>query len=192
MTNKDIIKMMLTSISYGRDIDIDTFYDTDGNLVYDITAYHTFYDAYDEEALLKIDESNMPDCVSFMCYGMYDFFKEYNDFIIDNAKNIQQDYLFSLKPIKFLTDDNHRHKIINDEIKRKKEVETFIKETKYISDWEKENHPCPQCKLNKKDHWDTIHYNCAEHHTMRCPLLKEFQNKSSEMYREYQKIKRNE
>lgn len=32
------------------------------------------------------------------------------------------------------------------------------------------------CKINKKDHWDDVHYNCAENHHSRCPILKEYQN----------------
>ena len=81
---------------------------------------------------------------------------------------------------------------IAEEKKAAEETERYIEETKYITDWCKENNPCPNCKINKKDHWDDIHYNCAENHHMRCPILKEYYNDRDELYNEYRERKKEE
>ena len=57
------------------------------------------------------------------------------------------------------------------------ENKEYIRKTKPASDWWKENNPCPKCEINKKDHWDDIHYNCELCHAQRCPILKEAQKK---------------
>ena len=61
-----------------------------------------------------------------------------------------------------------------------------------VADWCNENNPCTNCKINKKDHWDDVHYNCAENHYMRCPILKEYHNNRDTMYNEYAERKREE
>jgi hypothetical protein len=91
-----------------------------------------------------------------------------------------------------LLDDNERNKVYEHQKKVAEETKRYLEETKYITDWCKENNPCPNCKINKKDHWDDIHYNCAENHNMRCPILKEYHNDRDELYNEYRERKKEE
>ena len=93
---------------------------------------------------------------------------------------------------KSLLDDDVRNSIYEQQKKDAEETERYIEETKYITDWCNENNPCPNCKINKRDHWDDIHYNCAENHYMRCPILKEYYNHRDKLYNEYTEHKREE
>ena len=95
-------------------------------------------------------------------------------------------------PQKYLLDDNERNSFYEHQKKDAEEMERYLEETKYITNWCNENNPCPNCKINKKDHWDDIHYNCAENHNMRCPILKEYHNHRDKLYNEYTEHKREE
>lgn len=188
----DVIKMMLTSISYGRNITIDSWR-ANGDVVYDVSAWGTYHEeSDDEEEFDVIGSKSLPACFSCTCYGLYDFMYEFNKFVEENKKAIRHDNLFSHLPNKYITDDELRHQIIDEELARQKRTQKYLKETKYITDWAEKNNPCPECKINKKDHWDVIHYKCEGNHTNTCPILKEFQKKHSEMYREYNERKEKE
>jgi hypothetical protein len=41
-------------------------------------------------------------------------------------------------------------------------------------EWYNKNNPCPTCAINKRDHWDTVHYNCKLCHTHSCDILLKF------------------
>lgn len=86
-------------------------------------------------------------------------------------------------------DDETRELLIKNEIKRKEEVEKYLEETKYITERCEKNNPCPNCKINKKNHWDDIHYNCEDNHNMQCQILKGYQIKVEGMYKEYKDSK---
>ena len=71
-------------------------------------------------------------------------------------------------------------------------IHTELMIVQYIKYWCNENNPCPNCKINKNDHWDDINYNCAEYHHMRCPILKEYHDNRNKLYNEYIEHKREE
>lgn len=85
---------------------------------------------------------------------------------------------------KYILDDEYReNRQAEEELTNLfNEKESEISQSFY--QWIKENDPCPNCTINKKDHWDDIHYNCEEFHTMRCPILWEFMNKRDEKRKE--------
>ena len=74
-------------------------------------------------------------------------------------------------------------------------VEKEVKEVKRarLTEYAAANHPCPNCPDNKKDHWDSIHYNCEEHHRMRCAKLLDFNATIDKMFRDHKEktIKQN-
>jgi hypothetical protein len=52
---------------------------------------------------------------------------------------------------------------------------------KPIQEWHEKNNPCTTCTINKKDHWDDIHYNCELNHTHSCKIMIEHYDKLNEM-----------
>ncbi len=48
-------------------------------------------------------------------------------------------------------------------------------------EWHEKNNPCPICTINKKDHWDSIHYNCELNHTHSCKIMIEHYEKLTEL-----------
>ena len=55
-------------------------------------------------------------------------------------------------------------------------IELGREKIKPVYDWRDANNPCPNCTINKKDHWDIIHYKCELNHKNSCKILIDFQN----------------
>lgn len=172
LSRKDIMKLCLCSINYGKGITIDSTICSDGSTYYEVSAKHNF----------KNDNE-----IRIVCFGIYDFICEFVSYIKEH--DIEYDYVLSKQTLKAILDDKTREFLIRHEIKRKEKVEKYLEETKYITEWCEKNNPCPNCKINKKDHWDNIHYNCEENHNMQCQILKEYRSKVEGMYKEYKESK---
>ena len=72
--------------------------------------------------------------------------------------------------------------------KRNKQIETYIKETQYITDWKNQNNPCDNCPDKDKNWNDKVHL-CNLYYVHNCPKLNDFHNKVSEMYKLYRENK---
>lgn len=179
MTNKDFIKLLLISVGCDKKYSIEISRASGGYHVYDI------YGEGEEEG----------QCINIIAYDMYDVILSFLNCIRENPDiNLLDKLNYSINHLsqKYLLDDNERNAVYEQQKKAAEETERYLEETKYITDWCKENNPCPNCKINKKDHWDDIHYNCAENHHMRCPILKEYYNDRDELYNEYRERKKEE
>ena len=176
-SNKDFIKMLLIAVGCGRNYEIDTYRVDDGSTVYDINGQS-------EDGSSRI---------SINGYGMYDVLLSFLKYIRDCPEEELLEHLnydVSHLPLTYLLDDDERNAVYEANKRHAEEVEKYLDETQYITDWCKENNPCPNCTLNDKSHWDDIHYNCELNHTHSCPILKEYHKKRSEMYEEYRKRKK--
>ena len=178
MTNKDFIKLLLISVRCDNKDDNDSHRTDDGSIYYYVTG-----EGYDENQSICFDGFSMYDLILSFLNNI----KEDTDIDLLNKLNYSINHLSQ----KSLLDDDIRNLVYEQQKKAAEEMERYMKETKYITDWCNENNPCPNCKINKKDHWDDIHYNCAEHHHMRCPNLKEYYSKRDKLYREYKERKMN-
>lgn len=177
MTNKDFIKLLLISVGCDKKYEIDSHRTDDGSIYYYVTG-----EGYGESQAICFDGFSMYDLVlSFLNI------KE-TDIDLLNKLNYSVNHLSQ----KSLLDDDIRNSVYEQKKKAAEETKRYLEETKYITDWCNENNPCPNCKINKKDHWDDIHYKCAEHHHMRCHILKEYNNKRDKFYREYTERKMKE
>ena len=179
MTNKDFIKLLLISIGCDKKYEIDSHRADDGSIYYEVSGKG---DNEDQE-------------IYFDGFGIYDLIlnflnniKENPDIDLLNKLNYSINYLTQ----KSLLDDDIRNSVYEQQKKAAEETERYLEETKYITDWCKENNPCPNCKINKKDHWDNIHYNCELNHNNRCSILKEYRNDRDELYNEYRERKKEE
>lgn len=175
-SNKDFIKMMLIAVGCDRNYEIDTYRTVDGYTLYDISA----------------SSEDGSRCIKIVGYGMYDVLLSFLKYIRDCPEEELLEHLnydVNHLSLKCLLDDNERNAVYEANKRHAEAVEKYLKETKYITDWCKENNPCPNCTLNDKKHWDSIHYNCELNHTRSCPILNEYNKKRSEMYEEYSKRK---
>lgn len=179
MTNKDFIKLLLISVGCDKKYEIDSHRTDDGSIYYSASG--------------KGD--NEDQAIYFDGFGIYDLIlnflnniKENPDIDLLNKLNYTINHLSQ----KSLLDDDIRNSVYEHQNKAAEETERYLEETKYITDWCKENNPCPNCKINKKDHWDSIHYNCELNHNNRCSILKEYHNDRDELYNEYRERKKEE
>lgn len=177
MTNKDFIKLLLISVGCDKKYEIDSHRTDDGSIYYEVTG-----EGCDENQSIYFDGFSIYDLILSFLNNI----KENPDLL--DKLNYSVNHLYQ----KSLLDDKIRNSVYEQKKKAAEETKRYIKETKYITDWCKENNPCPNCKINKKDHWDDIHYNCAENHHMRCPILKEYYNKRDKLYKEYAEHKMEE
>lgn len=174
MTNIEFIKLLLISVGCDRKYEIDTHRAGDGL---------TFYDVYGEG---DNEERN----ISLSGYGVYDVVL---DFLYQIRKHPDVRLLDNLNydvnhlPLKYLLDDNERRVFYEQQKKAMEETLRYLEDTKFITEWCETHNPCRDCSINKKDHWDDIHYNCAENHYHRCPILLEYCKKRDDMYEEYRK-----
>ena len=178
MTNKDFIKLLLISIGCDKQYEINSHRTDDNSTYYEVTG--------------KGDNENQ--CIYFDGFGIYDLILNFLNYIRENPDiNLLNNLNYSVIDLyqKYLLDDNERNKIYDQHKKNEEVIQKYLEDTKYITDWCKENHPCPNCTKNKKDHWDDIHFNCTEHHNMRCPILKEYFNDRDQLYQEYRMNKNN-
>ncbi len=159
MTNKDIFKILLCSFGYDRNIKIDTFRTDHGTLGYEIEAENKDGDVFSE------------------CNGESVVFNIYTILNYMKTNAVDFDSKWWHIPLKYLLNDSEREQLvgqwdINDEQNRKD-----IERLSPLWEWRKNNNPCPNCGINKKDHWDSVHYNCELCHTHSCNILKDFEAK---------------
>lgn len=177
MTNKDFIKLLLISVGCDKKYEIDSHRTNDGSIYYEVTG-----EGYDKNQSISFNGFSMYDVIlSFL-----NCIKENPDIDLLNKLNYNINHLSQ----KYLLDDNERNIVYEQQKKVAEETERYIEETKYITDWCKENNPCPNCKINKKNHWDDIHYNCELNHNNSCLILKEYHNDRDELYNEYRERKK--
>lgn len=162
MTHKDIFKILLCSFGYDRDIKIDTFRTDCGTIGYEIEAENKAGDIFSEcsgEGLV------------FNIYSILNYMKINNVDFNSNWWNV---------PLKYLLEDSERDSLVKQWDANDEEAQKNIEKFSQLWEWRSANHPCPTCKVNKKDHWDLIHYNCELCHTHRCDILREFEDKFDE------------
>lgn len=71
--------------------------------------------------------------------------------------------------------------------KDKIELQKSIERTRPLGDWRNENNPCTTCQINKKDHWDDIHYNCELCHNNSCKILRDFESEYEKFRQQFNK-----
>lgn len=165
MTNKEVFKILLASYGYDRNIKVETYRGDDGCFGYDICAENKAGDRYEEVS-----------CEGFMfqLYRILNYMKENNQSFKSDWWNIRT---------KDVCDDEARDLLIKKWDKRDSDSEKWKIAHKPIQEWHEKNNPCPTCTINKKDHWDSVHYNCELHHTHSCKIMIEHHEKLAEMRR---------
>lgn len=163
MTNKDMLKILLCTYGYDRNIKIGINRVDEGFIEYDIYGEHKDGDYYHEV-----------DCDSFTCqiYKILDYMKQFN-------MGFKSDWWGA--SLKELCDDETRNSLIELQDKKVEDHKKWCIAYKPIEEWNKENHPCPNCTINKKDHWDSIHYNCELNHNHSCEIMIKHYEKLTEM-----------
>ena len=153
MTNKDVLKMLLCYYGYDRNIQIDSFYGEGGCIGYEVHAENKDGDFY-EEANCEGIMFHIHCIINYM-----------------NKNNIKYKYKWMDMPSKYILNDSLREKSIKLWDEQDEKIRQSIERDKPIFEWIKNNNPCPKCTINKKDHWDSVHYNCELCHTHNCSLL---------------------
>lgn len=163
MTNKDVFKILLCSYGYDRNIKIETYRGDGGFIGYDIYAENKEGDYYNEV-----------NCEDFMfrVYEILKYKKEHNQSFKSEWWNI---------PIKYVCDEENRNSLIVGWDKQASDHQKWSIAYKPIEEWHKKNNPCPTCTINKKDHWDDVHYNCELNHTHQCKIMIDHYAKKTEM-----------
>lgn len=154
MTGKDVLKLILCSYGYDRNIDIQTYYGESGCIGYEVNASNAEGDFYLEDNC---------EGLMFHIYCILSYMKDNNVSYKHDWWNIST---------KHIIDDNLRNNLLKSFDERDvKQNEQMVK-AQTICDWLDQNNPCKVCTINKRDHWDNIHYNCELCHTHSCELLK--------------------
>lgn len=163
MTNKDVFKILLSSYGYDRNIKIETYRGDCGCLGYDIYAENKKGDEYHEVS-----------CEDFMFhfYMILNYMKKTNQPFKTEWWSVG---------IKYVCDDEIRDSLVKTWDKRDDDNEKYAIAYKPIQEWHEKNNPCPTCTINKKDHWDSIHYNCELSHNYTCEIMIEHYEKKREM-----------
>jgi len=169
MTNKDVFKILLCTYGYDRNIKIDTFRGEGGCMGYEIYAENKDGDSYEEENC---------EGLMFNIYQILDFMKE-------NKVGFKSDW-WNCKA-KDISNDNIRASIIESWDISDNRVQDFIIATRPLDEWRKKNNPCPECKINKHDHWDIVHYNCELCHNSSCEIMRKFDSDYDKFRDEFMK-----
>ncbi|MGL5689951.1 MAG: hypothetical protein ACRDD8_03930 [Bacteroidales bacterium] len=169
MSNKDVLVMLLCTYGYDRNIKITTQKEDFGSVYYDIYAENENGDVYEETSA---------EGVMYHIYSILEYMKE-------------RDVSFKSEwwgiPTSKVTNTQTRESLVASWDKRNKEHAALIERNKPLTEWIVKNNPCPDCKINKKTHWDTVHYNCEGCHTNTCPTLKEYRNNYDLFRKEFSK-----
>lgn len=163
MTNKDFIKILLTTYGYTHNIKIDTY------KLYDGTAYEISAENPENGNSIYIDSDNFQSAIYY---------------ILDDSDkyNIKPTIKFVDLPIKVILNDKEREEYHKGIIQRDKKIKEDVKKTQSISEMIYRYHPCVRCRLNKKKHWDAVHFHCEKNHKMSCNFLQIFNNIISEIF----------
>jgi len=156
MTNKDVFKILLCSYGYDRNIKIETYRGDEGFIGYDVYAENKEGDSYHEV-----------DCEGFM-FHVYEILK-----YMDEKKVGFKSGWWNF-PLKHFLNDDLRNSTIVEWDKKDNEVQESIIRMQPLEEWKKKNNPCPTCTINKKDHWDIVHYKCELCHTHNCNIMTKF------------------
>ena len=156
MTQKDLLKILLCSYGYDRNIQIEKYYGDEGVLGYHVYAENENEDIYEETNCEPL---------MFHIYCILNYMKEHN-------VGFKSEYWMICT--KDVLNDSTRQSLINRWDKDEEELVRNIAKYKPLEDWKKQNNPCPSCTINKKDHWDIAHYNCELNHTHSCEILLNF------------------
>ena len=171
MTNKDLFKILLCSYGYDRNIKIDTFRTDEGTFGYEIEAENekgdVFYSVNGEHIMYNVFE-------------ILDYMKQ---------NNVAYKSKWWGVPLKYVLDDAEREKSVKQWDDNDAQTQKDIERMTPLWNWRKENNPCPKCTINKKDHWDSVHYNCELNHTNSCNILKDFNREYNDRLQEYKKNK---
>lgn len=162
MTNKDLFKILLCLYGYDRNINIDTFRTDDGSIGYEIEAENKEGDVFH-----NVDGEG----VVFDVYMILDYMRQNNVGFKSNWWSV---------PLKYISDDTEREKLVKQWDDSEESTKKHIEKMTPLYEWRKDNNPCPTCTINKKDHWDSIHYNCELNHTNSCSILKDFNREYQE------------
>lgn len=154
MTQKDFIKLLLCMHGYDRSINIEISNLGVNGTLYDIQAENT--DRTDD---LSIYENGF----YFTVYELLEYFK---------TKNLKSFY-FDV-PLKSIFNDKEREEILDYNIKEQQKLNKYLKKMESIDKFISDHNICINCKINKKDHWDDIHYNCEICHNNTCKYMVDF------------------
>jgi len=154
MTTKDFITTLLCAYGYDRRIKIE---------------YDKSYKAYFVEASNKDGhEIYISHAVSLI-----DVIYQISNYMNDNCIETTLRYVDT--PLKYILNENLRNEMVRLEEEQNQKDLIQWEKLKPIFKWRDENNPCLTCTINKKDHWDSIHYNCELHHSNSCKILLEFE-----------------
>jgi hypothetical protein len=156
MTNKDCLKILLCSYGYDRNIKIEIYRGDSGEVGYDVYAENKEGDIYNE-----------CDCegLMFHIYEILDYMRQ------NEVRCPSTWWNYSTKDV---LNDQGRESIIANLDRKEKELQESLIKMRPAFEWHASNNPCHACKINKHDHWDSIHYNCELSHTHSCEILIKF------------------
>jgi hypothetical protein len=169
MSNKDVFKILLCSYGYDRNIKIETYHGDGGWIGYDVYAENKDGDFYQQT-----------DCEDFM-FHVYEIL----DYMKQNGAPFESRWWKSVA--KTVCNDEIRESLTNLWDEQDAKTEYSIETEKPIGEWRRANDPCPSCAINKKDHWDDIHYNCELNHNHSCPIMLKFYDDLMEFRNEFMK-----
>ena len=177
MTGKDMIKVLLISYGFDKDIKIDGGITADGSYLYDVEAYNC-------------DGEGFSGCDYFL--GMIISINEYMDKLrhpesdalyLDGSKvePVDTSCYFRLRdlPVSKLMDDKFRNEFLEKNRQADKEHKEYCD---YMAPTWKEDEdarPCTNCQDNPKD-LDLAFYRCSKHYYMTCDKLKKWMNDCTE------------
>lgn len=139
MTNKEFITILLSLYKYTKDINIEIS-SIGGNPYYIVSAENP-----EDGDCIYCDGESFQNII----YNILSYFEE---------NNIKVSTFPFFIPLKSLLNKEEREKYHDNIIKRQKEIEKYINETHWINELYEKTNPCINCKLNKKDSVDSIHY----------------------------------
>lgn len=166
MKNTDFLKIILCLYGYDRNINVSSYRGDYGAVGYDVSAQNSEGDTYSEVCCEPF---------TFHVAMILKYMKENNVDLKSNWWGIGT---------KNLLDLDYRQSLLEKWDKHALENQMFAEQYKPIQEWKDKNNPCPNCTINKKDHWDSVHYNCELNHTSSCDLLKKYSEAHSKMTRE--------
>ena len=165
MTLKETVELICVLSGYDKNVSFESWY-TD-----DVTCKG--YDIYAEDR-----EDNCIEVTAAM--GSMDLLESLLD-EIKQSPHHHAPFWVQHVPLKLVLNENYRNLQYEREKLRLEHIDKSIKLEKDIFDWIKKNNPCPNCSINDKKHWDDIHYNCEQCHTMSCPIMLEFNKQRDEL-----------
>lgn len=173
MTGKDMIKILLISYGFHKNIEIEGWHTEDGSYFYDVHAENeegeSFHDIdYFMGTIRTINE--------FM-----DGLRHPNENLVyaDGTKvkpqNTDMYFRFNDLSVKDLVDDKKRNEFYEKNKKADDEHDAYCEYMKPVWKEDENTRPCPDCKDNPKD-IDFAHYKCSKGYYMRCDKLKQWMN----------------